>query len=90
WKAVVKKFDGNTKAARRAVHAQLVSLTMKPGEDPENFFQDMDEIRPRLECLGGKMHDDCYEDIILKAITPEYDFVHTKCYTERDFGLDTI
>ncbi|CAM9788131.1 unnamed protein product, partial [Sphacelaria rigidula] len=90
WKALVEKFDCNTKAARRAVHAQLVSRTMKPGEDPENFFQDMDEIRLRLEGLGDKMHDDRYEDIILKAITPEYDFVRTKCYTERDFGLDNI
>ncbi|CAN0015680.1 unnamed protein product, partial [Sphacelaria rigidula] len=90
WKALVEKFDGNTKAARRAVHAQLVSRTMKPGEDPKTFFQDMDENRPRLEGLGDKVHDDRYEDIILKAITPEYGFVRTKCFTERDFGIDSI
>ncbi|CAN0067049.1 unnamed protein product, partial [Sphacelaria rigidula] len=75
WKALVEKFDGNTKAARRAIHAQLVSRTMQPGEDPENFFQDMDKIHPRMESLGDKMHDDRYEDIILKAVTLEYDFV---------------
>lgn len=50
----------------------------------------MDEIRLHLEGLGDKTHDDRYEDIIIKAITPEYNFVRTKCYTERDFGLGNI
>lgn len=36
------------------------------------------------------MHGDRFENIILNAITSEYDFVRLKCYTERDFGPDMI
>lgn len=36
------------------------------------------------------MHDDHYEDVIVIAITLEYDFVRTKCYIERAVGHDDI
>lgn len=40
--------------------------------------------------MGDRVDDGGYEDIILRAISPEYNFIREKCYTDHNFGVDDI
>lgn len=44
----------------------------------------------RLAAMGDRVDDGGYEDIILRAITPEYNFIREKRYTDHNFGVDNI
>ena len=60
---------------------------MKSGEDPIDFFAKLDEQRLRLADMGEMLTDESYEDIILRALPKEYDFVRQQSYMNRNFGL---
>ncbi|CAN0287066.1 unnamed protein product, partial [Scytosiphon promiscuus] len=90
WKALTEKYNGHTKEARRACHEKLVNTKMEPGQDPDDFFFALDECRDLLQEMGEMVHDERYEDIILRALPIEYERVLTASYERRDFGLEDI
>ena len=63
---------------------------MKFGEDPIDFFTKLDEQRLRLADMGETLTDESYEDIILRALPKEYDFIRQQSYMNRNFGLTGI
>ena len=63
---------------------------MKFGEDPIDFFTKLDEQRLRLADMGETLTDESYEDIILRALPKEYDFVWQQSHMNRNFGLRGI
>ena len=63
---------------------------MKSGEDPLDFFAKLDEQRLRLADMGETLTDESYEDIILRALPKEYDFVRQQSHMNRKFGLTVI
>ena len=75
WATLSARFDGSTKQARRACHKSLLNTVMKPGEDPADFFAKMDDTRLCLKDTGETFPDDSYEDLLLRALTKDYEFV---------------
>ena len=63
---------------------------MKSGEDPIDFFTKLDEQRVRLADMGETLTDESFEDIILRALPKEYDFVRQQSHMNRNFGLTGI
>ena len=90
WEALSVRFDGNTKKARRACRKKLTHACMKSGEDPTDFFARLNEQRLRLADMGETLTDKSYEDIILRALPNEYDFVRQQSHMNRNFGLTGI
>ena len=90
WEALSVSFDGNTKEARRACREKLTRASMKSTEDPIDFFAKLDEQRLRLADMGETLTDESYEDIILRALPKEYDFVWQQSHMNRNFGLTGI
>ena len=90
WEALSGRFDGNRKEARRACREKLTHASMKSGEDPIDFLAKLDEQRLRLADMGETLTDESYEDIILRALPKEYDFVRQQSHMNRNFGLTGI
>ena len=78
------------KEARRACREKLIHASMKSGEDPIDFFTKLDEQRLRLADMGETLTDEPYEDIILRALLKEYNFVRQQSHMNRNFGLTGI
>ena len=90
WNALEKKYNSNTKEARRAHHEYLHNAKMKSGGDPDDFLYTIDGYRERLKDMGQPVPDERYEDIILQALPAEYERVRTASYERRDFHLADI
>ena len=90
WEELSVRLDGNTKEARRACCEKLTHASMTFGEDPIDFFAKLDEQRLRLAVMGETLTDESYEDIILRALPKEYDFVRQQSHMNRHFGLTGI
>ena len=90
WLALAEKYDSYTKETRRACYEDLTTHKMKHGEDPEDFFFRMEDLRVRLKDMGEVIPDERFDDIILHAITTDYDYVRQTRFGERDFGLKEI
>ena len=90
WNTLEKKYNSNTKEARRAYHEYLHNTKMKSGDVPDDFLYTMNGYRERLEDMGQPVPDERYEDIILQAFPAEYERVRTASYERRDFPLADI
>ena len=90
WNALERKYNSNTKEARRAYHEYLHNAKMKFGDDPDDFLYTMDGYRERLKDMGQPVPDERYEDIILQALPAEYERVRTASHERRDFHLTDI
>ena len=90
WNALEKKYNSNTKEARRAYHEYLHNAKIKSGDDPDDFIYTMDGYRERLKDMGQPVPDERYEYIILQALPAEYERVRTASYERRDFHLADI
>ena len=90
WLALAEKYDSYTKETRCACYEDLSTHKMRHGEDSEDFFFKMENLRVRLIDMGEVISDERFEDIILHAITTDYDYVRQTSFRERDFGLKEI
>ena len=90
WNVLEKKYNSNTKEAKRAYHDYLHNAKMKSGDDPDDFLYTMDGYCERLKDMGQPVPDERYEDIIFQALPAEYDRVRTASYERRDFHLADI
>ena len=50
----------------------------------------MEDLRVRLKDMREVISDERFKDIILHAITTDYDYVRQTSFRERDFGLKKI
>ena len=90
WLALAEKYDSYIKDTRRACYEDLTTHKMRHGEDPEDFFFKMEDLRVRLKEMGEVISDERFEDIILHAITTDSDYVRPTGFRERDFRLKEI
>ena len=67
WKSLKKRFDGNTKEARRVCREKLFSGAMLAGSGPTDFIAMMYDLRLRLADMGEEMLDDTYADLLLNS-----------------------
>ena len=54
WNALEKKYNSNTKEARRAYHEHLHNAKMKSGDDPDDSLYTMDGYRERLKDMASQ------------------------------------
>ena len=90
WNALIEKYNGHTKEARRACHNKLVNTKTEPGQDSGDLFFVLDECRNLFEELRQTARDERYEDIILQGLSLNYERVRTASYDRRYFWLDDI
>ena len=90
WLALAETYDSSIKETRRACYEDLTTDKMRHGEDLEDFFFKMEDLRVRLKEMGEVISGERFEDIILHAITTDYDYVRPTSFRERDFGLKEI
>ena len=65
---------------------------MTPGQDPDEFLYIMDSRRDRLNTSTRPEGptDRQYEDILLQALSPDYESIRRAHLERRDFGLADI
>ena len=90
WNALEKKYNSNTKEARRAYHEHLHNAKMKSGNDSDDFLYIMDGYRERLKDMDQPVPDERHEDVILRALPAEYETVRIASYERRDIRLADI
>ena len=83
WNALEKKYNSNTKEARRVYHEHLHNTKMKSNDDPDDFLCTMDGYRERLKDMNQPVPDERYEEIVLQALPAEYERVRTDSYERR-------
>ncbi|CAM9993471.1 unnamed protein product, partial [Sphacelaria rigidula] len=52
WKVLAGKYDSYTKETQRACYDELCNTKTQHGQDPEDFFYKMDDLRARLHDIG--------------------------------------
>ena len=92
WAALCEKFDGCSREALRAEHYKMNHTKMTPGQDPDEFLYIMDSRRDRLNTSAPPEGptDRQYEDILLQALSPDYESIRRAHLERRDFGLADI
>ena len=88
--ALAEKYDSYTKETRRACYEDQITHKIRHGEDPEDFFFKIEDLRVRLKDMGEVISDERFADIDLHAITRDYDYVRQTSFRERDFGLKEV
>lgn len=61
---------------------------MQRGQDPDDFFSTMKDLQLRLENMGDDVLGERFEDVILQAITNDYDYVRQTSFRVRDLELE--
>ena len=92
WAALCEKFYGCSREALRAEHYKMNHTKMTPGQDPDEFLYIMDSRRDRLNTSTPPEGptDRQYEDILLQALSPDYESIRRAHLERRDFGLADI
>ena len=92
WAALHEKFDGCSREALRAGHAKMNSARRSPGQDPDEFLYEFDTRRERINaCDPPEGPTDCpFEDIILQALSPEYECIRTLHLEKPNFGIADV
>ena len=92
WVALCEKFDGCSREALRAEHYRMNHTKMAPGQDPDEFLYIVDSCRDRLNRSTPPEGptDRQYEDILLQALSPDYESIQRAHLERRDFGLADI
>ncbi|CAB1102163.1 unnamed protein product [Ectocarpus sp. CCAP 1310/34] len=63
---------------------------MAQGEDPDGFFITVEDVRQRPKDMVEIISDERFEDVILQAISNDYDYVRPTSFRVRHFGLEEI
>ncbi|CAN0436056.1 unnamed protein product, partial [Ectocarpus sp. 13 AM-2016] len=58
WLTLAEKYDSHTKETRRAYYEELTTNKMAQGEDPDDFFTKMEDLRERLKDMGEIVSDE--------------------------------
>ena len=92
WAALREKFDGCSREALRAEHANFNSARTSPGEVPNEFLYELDTRCERLNACDPPEGptDRQFEDIIFQALQPEYKRIRTSHLKKPNFGIDDI
>lgn len=68
----------------------LIETKMAHRQDPDELFYILDEARDILHTYGEHITDSQLGDIILKVITPDYQYVTDCSVRDSKFGLEDI
>ena len=90
WQALEEKYDAVSNATRQELYEELAKTKMKQDQDPDDFLYIMETARDRLHDMGEHITPERFGDLLLNALTPDYNFVRNTSFRDRDFGLEDI
>ena len=90
WLALEEKYDAISNAGRQELYERLSKTKMKHGQDPDELLYIMETTRDRLHDMGEHITPKRFGDMILVALTADYEFIRQTSFRDRDFGLDDI
>ena len=92
WVALRETFDGCLREALRAEHAKMNSARMSPSQDSDEFLYELNTHRKRLNtCDPPEGPADLqFENIILRALPPEYERIRTSHFEKPDVEIADI
>ncbi len=89
WKALVEKYEGDSKSRNIDLHDQLGDFRMLPNEDPDHFFSRMYRLRDQLNKLGEVTSDTRLLSLALKRSNPEYQIIRDLDLKSNDLTLES-
>ena len=92
WAALRERFDGCSTETLRVEHANMNSVRMSSGQDPDKFPYKLDTHRERLNARNPleETIDRKFEGIILQALPPKYECIRTPYLEKPDFWIADI
>lgn len=69
---------------------ELVSTTIEPGQNRDDYFNHEHVLRHRADELGETMSDRWYKDICVTGFTDEYKVVKMMMYRDSTFDIDQM
>ena len=68
----------------------LAKTKIKQCQDPDDFLHIMETARDRLHDMEEHISPDRFGDLIINALTPDYNLVRNTSFRDREFGLEDI
>ena len=84
-KELCRNYDKVTDEVIRATVEELVNTPMKPGQNPDDYFNKKRLLRIRIEKMGEKVSDRWFKDICIAGFTDEYKDVKMMMYRDSSF-----
>ncbi len=72
WIALKERYQVENATSKVELKRQFNELVMKDGQDPDDWFMEMDHLRNRLQAMGSKVQDEDYVAHVLTNLTAEY------------------
>ena len=88
WKELHSKYMTAADETTRCKSAELVATTMKPRQDPDEYFLWASFLRDREENVGEFIKDRTFKDIIVRGMTEYYQDIKLVMYLDPSFGLE--
>lgn len=90
FKKLEEKYEQKTRARKTALHQELLTCTLEPGEDPDDYFVRLERLQRLLAQMGLKIGDDHLPGIILSRLPSEYDQLRTVLEAMDDLAYDHV
>ncbi len=72
WIALKERYQVENATSKVELKRQFDELVMKDGQDPDDWFMEMDHLRNQLQAMGSKVQDEDYVAHVLTNLTAEY------------------
>ncbi len=72
WIALKERYQVENATSKVELKRQFNELVMKDGQDPDDWFMEMDHLRKQLQAMGSKVQDEDYVAHVLTNLTAEY------------------
>ncbi len=72
WKALKDKYQKENAASKIELKKQFTQKIMKNGQDPDEWFMELDHLRNSLQAMNSLIQDEDYITHILSNLTDEY------------------
>ena len=88
FKELCGNYDKVTDEVICAIMEELVNTPMKPGQNPDHYFNKKRLLRIRIEKMGAKVSDRWFKDIGVTGFIEEYKDVKMMMYRDSSFDMD--
>eukprot|EP00752_Nemacystus_decipiens_P002405 g2268.t1 len=90
WSDLIDKFQPDDQEYRRELIAELNSISMKEGTDPDIFLAEVQDLANKLEYLGEGVSEARLADIVLQGLPPSYDQLRLMADMDSGFTFAKI
>ena len=90
FKELCGNYDRVTDEVIRATMEELVNTPMKPGQNPDCYFNKKRLLRIRIEKMGENISDRWFKGICVMGFTDEYKNEKMMVYRDSSFDIDQM